>query len=1176
MKHLIMFLAIGAISAATADALVIPPTIQGIDYRKQIEQRRSRCAMSQSEDVSATFELPEAKAVPEGEFTFDMIQSWAGQGNNRAALVIQWNNDSEKTALVFGYRWDGIATGADMIKAVIEANPRLYGLIQYTNVSSPVDPIGGYTINGFGWDADDDGDISLIDEGHGNTRYENENGLFIHPRGYNPDTGSSPDYDYDDWKCSDPDDYWGAGWYLSYWSYWVKDGAESQFGYSGVGASGRVLEDGCWDGWNFSLNMMPYDWKEFEAAPPLIPAGAKTEFEYNGLYYKLKNYERGTVALVSPLAIESFETADYSGDIEIPGEFVDGDRTYTVVEIADEAFAGYAIGEVTMPQSITAVGNGAFMGSTITALTGSAQLKKIGTNAFYYCTELHEFDFPADITTIPDGMFDSAGLTSAVIPDGVTAIGNRAFADDVVLENIVIPASVKVIADEAFAGCTGLRHITVFNTYPLSIGTSVFAESTYADALLTVPTGYEDAYRAAEIWKNFNNMSQVNIPVNESDVFLAGGITYRVSSMGESKEVVATHARTDNSDTPKDIASANAATYTGALTVPTSVVFQDIEFKVVSLDERVFYGSTTLESVDIQAAVATIPDYAFSDCTALADVKLPQSLTSAGSYAFAYSALTAVQLPETVTSLGQRCFFQCQKLGQIELPSALSTVDNYAFAYCTSLKSISFGDGVKSIGCNMFQNCTMLESVSLPGALTEIPAYTFQNCSALQHLSLPEGLVKIGNNAFSGCTALSLQLPASVTSLGAEALRGMVKLTEFTLPETMVTVPQGLFYDCINLQRVTFAGEVTAIENNAFRNCTSLCAIVKADSPAAEADEPADDNVILTIPDGVTSLGQYCFAGCNQITEMILPDGLTSLGNYIFDGASKLARINIPEGVKSLPGWGFRNTAITDIEIPSTISSMTYSDVFGNCTGARLFVNNTVPFNVGSYSLRISGTDFVPVVVPFGCADTFKATSNWKKSTVIAPEFVSAYMVIESAVLKDGQATISGRLENKFNIENMPGHFRLLNNATFIATCTPQLSVRVKGSEDDYALLPLEVASDGSWTAEFAWNSQSNEAEAFIGLGNDSEATTPLAEILLNTGMTSSLTDTAADRSVRFRNNTISVYGHNGEMFTVFDICGHIITEFTADSDNFSTFVEIRPGVYLLRGADKNFKFVVL
>ena len=581
----------------SADALVIPPTVQGIDYRKQTEQRLQKRSQGTDRADNIEFAVPADIAVPADEFTLDMIQSWAGEGSNRAALVIQWNDEREQNALVFGYRWDGVATGADMIKAVIEANPRLYGLIQYTNVSSPTDPSGGYTINGFGWDVDNDDDIAIVDEGNNNARYENENGLFIHPRGYDPQTGSSPDYDYDNWKNVDSDDFWGAGWFLSYWSYYIKDSQSASFSYSGLGASGRVLQDGSWDAWNFSLNMIPYDLKDFVAAPPLMPEGAKTEFEHNGLYYKLKNYARGTVALVSPLAIEGFATSDYYGDITVPENFVDEDCTYTVVEIADEAFAGYEIGTVNLPESVTAIGEGAFMGSTVTAINGTRQLTKIGKNAFYYCLGLGNFDFPAGITAIPDGLFDTAGLTAAVIPDGVTEIGARAFAGNFMLESIVIPASVKTIGSEAFAECDAVSSVTSYSTYPQNIDESVFGESTYQAAVLTVPSGFEDAYRNAVAWKNFSTISRMNIPVNVGDVFLAGGITYRVSAMGESNEVVATHARTDGSDDNKIIAAANAATYTGSLTVPASVVYQGIELKVAALDERIFHGSTALESV---------------------------------------------------------------------------------------------------------------------------------------------------------------------------------------------------------------------------------------------------------------------------------------------------------------------------------------------------------------------------------------------------------------------------------------------------------------------------------------------------------------------------------------------------------------------------------------------------
>ena len=91
------------------------------------------------------------------------------------------------------------------------------------------------------------------------------------------------------------------------------------------------------------------------------------------------------------------------------------------------------------------------------------------------------------------------------------------------------------------------------------------------------------------------------------------------------------------------------------------------------------------------------------------------------------------------------------------------------------------------------------------------------------------------------------------------------------------------------------AGRVTSLGNNAFRNCRSLREIA-----VPEAETLADDNnngneaddrlIVLTIPDGVTSLGQYCFAGCTQPGEVVLPQSVTTLGNYVFDGRQQTSR----------------------------------------------------------------------------------------------------------------------------------------------------------------------------------------------------------------------------------------------------------------------------------------------
>jgi hypothetical protein len=173
-----------------------------------------------------------AAASPYADFDFDKITSWAGQGSNRAAMVIDWRDGKEPQSLVWGYRWDGEATGADMFAAIVGsgsatggpyvgglngADPKLYGRLQWW------DSFGGaYTVSGIGYDLDNDG-------------------FGITP-GTWPGENGAP---------SDSGDHYVEGWYSGYWSYWLSDSG-SAWSYSWVGISGRQLSDGSWDGWSFS------------------------------------------------------------------------------------------------------------------------------------------------------------------------------------------------------------------------------------------------------------------------------------------------------------------------------------------------------------------------------------------------------------------------------------------------------------------------------------------------------------------------------------------------------------------------------------------------------------------------------------------------------------------------------------------------------------------------------------------------------------------------------------------------------------------------------------------------------------------------------------------------------------------------------------------------------------
>ncbi len=232
MKKLFIFLGILLLAAGNSAAQM---RVQGIPY---FNPKMKTFSAEQPQTIAATGE----------DFTFDDIDFWIGEGENRAALVVQWTDDRETTALAWGYRWDGESYGDDMVKAIAEADPRFYVLFG--------GPTGyGLTIGGMGYDLDNDGDIALYLD---NEEYPLPNGYYI--------TGNM-NYDYDSWSARDADDLWGSGWYQAFWSYWVKDDASSEFSFAQVGASTRKLKDGSWDGWNFEPGMTLYPWKPFAPAP---------------------------------------------------------------------------------------------------------------------------------------------------------------------------------------------------------------------------------------------------------------------------------------------------------------------------------------------------------------------------------------------------------------------------------------------------------------------------------------------------------------------------------------------------------------------------------------------------------------------------------------------------------------------------------------------------------------------------------------------------------------------------------------------------------------------------------------------------------------------------------------------------------------------------------------------
>lgn len=235
MKKIYLFLLLFMLVLTHTQAQQQPTTVQGIPYdfsKVTVSARNMNLSVPATEN-----------------FTMGDIDFWVGEGSKKAAFAVQWNDDRETNALVWGYYFDGNKCGIDLIRDIVQADPRLYILIERADASM------GYTICGIGYDANGDGNIALTHTSTGQILSPSEEGIFY----------TLGHYDYEDYKATDPEDLWGAGWYQSYWSYWVKEENEN-FGYSSLGASSRKLSDGSWDGWNFARNMQTTGFKPFAAA----------------------------------------------------------------------------------------------------------------------------------------------------------------------------------------------------------------------------------------------------------------------------------------------------------------------------------------------------------------------------------------------------------------------------------------------------------------------------------------------------------------------------------------------------------------------------------------------------------------------------------------------------------------------------------------------------------------------------------------------------------------------------------------------------------------------------------------------------------------------------------------------------------------------------------------------
>ena len=164
-------------------------------------------------------------------------------------------------------------------------------------------------------------------------------------------------------------------------------------------------------------------------------------------------------------------------NVVIPATIVSDGQTYRVTSIDNNTFYQcYNLTSVTIPNSVTSIGEGAFEECGLTSMTIPNSITSIGNRAFYECCSLTSVTISNSVTSIDNETFSSCyALTSVTIPNSVTSIGERAFYDCYGLTSVTIPNSVTSIGNHAFWHCSGLTSVTIPNSVT-SIGEGAFEE----------------------------------------------------------------------------------------------------------------------------------------------------------------------------------------------------------------------------------------------------------------------------------------------------------------------------------------------------------------------------------------------------------------------------------------------------------------------------------------------------------------------------------------------------------------------------------------------------------------------------------------------------------------------------------------------------------------------------
>jgi len=469
-------------------------------------------------------------------------------------------------------------------------------------------------------------------------------------------------------------------------------------------------------------------------------------------------------------------------------------------------------------------------------------------------------------------VFDSSQMTATVTCEWVDYYRGQVdeykkadYSGDIEIPSEVIyneeSYKVTAVGDVAFAGCTGVTSVSIPNSVT-SVGANAFSGTAW-----------------------YNNQPDGLLYLDNWLIGYKGDKPTGELNIAEGTKGIAAKAFSGCSDL-------------SSVTIPSSVKF---------IGDNTFSGCSGLTSIDIPNSVTSIGASAFYNCTGLKSVEL--HIKTIGSWFYGCSAIETITIGSEVESIEDNVFKSFSNIQRINISDvskwcriALNSsffpyteTDKFGETYSRSrtyqlylngkeITNLVIPDDVESIGSYIFSYCSSLTSVTIGSGVTNIGNYAFDGCQNLTDVYLQsENAPEIGSNAFPYNQNVTLHVPNAsylkqpwvsfgtiVPSSGGEfegVDNTIITFADATVKQKLIqscdfnsdgeismweaaaaNVPSFSNSDITSFNEFKYFTGITKIPSALFRNCPKL--------------------ISITIPENVTSIGDYAFSGCTSLTQL--------------------------------------------------------------------------------------------------------------------------------------------------------------------------------------------------------------------------------------------------------------------------------------------------------------------